>query len=418
MKKISLLFPGQGSQYIGMGKKFFESSNTAKRVYEEASDAIGINLMKLCFESNIEELTKTENTQPALLTTSVAMFNVYMEQAEYEPTYLAGHSLGEISALVCAGGITLWDATKIVRQRGKLMQESVSHGDGAMAAIIGLDSEIIAKQCIEIQGEGEVVSISNFNSPDQTVISGYKSAVEKLCQIFKSNGIKYIPLKVSAPFHCQLMNPAAMKFKDELSKYKFHPLKWSVISNVNGLPYTNEGSIIDNLYNQIIKPVKWVDIMNFLKAEGIEANIEMGPKEVLKNLSIKNCPEMVALSYDKEDDIEVAKKLFEKKNQKRHLIKLLSKCLAIAVCTPNNNWNNEAYQKGVVEPYKRVEKIVEELEWNNKEPTADQINEAIDMLKSVFTTKGTPIDERKERYKQIKKELDSEGVTLGDLITF
>ncbi|MFE9279571.1 ACP S-malonyltransferase [Paenibacillus glucanolyticus] len=413
MKKLSLIFPGQGSQYVGMGKRLYENSGTARQVFEEVSDSLNMDMAKLCFDSGSSELMLTENTQPALLTVSVSMFRVYMEQGGAEPSYLAGHSLGEISALVCTNAIKLGDAAKIVRQRGRFMQETVTLGEGVMAAISGIDVESIEKQCNILQSIGRVVVISNYNSPSQTVISGTADGVEEVCRELEKLGAKAVVLNVSAPFHSPLMKPAAKKFKAELEKYEYQPLRWPVISNVTGLPYANENTIISNLCEQIYKPVQWVYTMDYLKSSGVDTLVELGPKDVLKNLSVKIAPTIKALSYDKPEDEDVIANLTSR-NQivKQSRIKLLTRCLAIAVCTPNNNWDNEEYLQGVVEPYKKIEKCVEELEKSNEEPSEEQMTEAVVMLQSVFRTKRTPLEEQRERFQQLIDELGMEQFIL------
>lgn len=415
MKKIALLFPGQGSQYPGMGKGFYESNQSVKRVFEEVSDSLGMDMAKLCFESTPAELVKTENTQPAILTVSVAMFQMFMERVGTEPLYLAGHSLGEFSALVCAGGIGLGDAAKIVRQRGRFMQEAVSLGAGAMAAISGIDLDSIKKQCLLLQNEGKIVSISNYNSPDQTVISGTAAGVEEASRELTKHGATVIPLHVSAPFHSQLMTAAADKLRDELEKYTYYPLKWPVISNVTALPYQNEHIIKNLLAEQMSKPVQWVYTMNYLASEGVQAFIELGPKDVLKKIAMVNTPKLEAYSFDKPEDMDQISSLSDDKPQTKNFsnIKLLTRSLAIAICTPNKNWDDVEYRQGVIEPYKRIERMVEELEQSMLEPTTEQMSEALEMLVSVFRTKRTPIEEQKQRFNQLISELGMEEFITG-----
>ncbi len=412
MKKTAFLFPGQGAQYVGMGKKLCDIYTSAARTFEEADNALEFNLSKLCFEGSIEELTKTENTQPALLTASVAAFRVFMEEYRIEPSCLAGHSLGEISAVVCAGGMDFSDAVKIVRERGRFMQEAVPQGIGAMAAVSGIDWELIEKECSTYAGGNEVVVVSNYNSPDQVVISGHTSAVNAAGEKLRKLGANIIPLKVSAPFHSLLMQPAADRLRAELHKYTYKEFKYPVLSNVTAQPYAGHTSVIENLAAQIVSPVRWTESMIFLKQNGISTAVELGPKNVLKNLMKKNVPDIKTYSFDIEEDLELLKGGFSENSESAecagsynpNLPTVVTRCLATAVCTRNYNWDNDEYQKGVIEPYKRIQRLQEELEKQKKQPSKEQMEDALEMLRSVFRTKKTPSEEQAERFTQILEE--------------
>lgn len=414
MRKTALVFPGQGSQYVGMGKKFYERYPMAKDIFEEANDLLGFDIKKLCFEGDINELTKTEITQPAILTVSTAMFKVFMEETGTEPFIFAGHSLGELSALTCAGGIDFADAVKLVRQRGLFMQEAAAIGVGAMAAVSGLNEDVISQECINSSGDESIVVISNYNSPEQTVVSGHKEAVVKVGEKLKEMGGKVIPLKVSAPFHSPLMQLASEKFEKELQKYTFNDLKHTVISNVNALPYEGKDSIVSNLSEQLIKPVRWKETMEYMKIQEVDCIVEIGPQTVLRNLTKKNAISATAYSYDQEEDYQVFKKdLLVKENGKipdKNISVFITRCLATAVCTKNNNWDNDEYQKGVIEPYRKIKKMHEEIERQGTEPTNEQMLEALEMLRSVFATKKTSIEEQSERFEQIFSETGTKSL--------
>lgn len=411
MKKVAFLFPGQGAQYVGMSKKICEMFPVAKQTFEEAGDILKFNLQKMCFDGSIEELTKTENTQPALLTASVAAFRVFSGEIGILPEYGAGHSLGEISALCCSGAMEFCDAVSLVRQRGKLMQEAVPLGVGSMAAISGIAKEVIEEECAKVSDSGKTVAVSNYNSPDQTVISGYAQAVKEAGANLKDKGAIVIPLKVSGPFHSPLMKPAAEKLKAELSKYSFMELKWQVISNVTALPYGQKENITDNLINQIIKPVRWRESMEYLDRQGVNLAVEMGPKTVLKNLMKKNVPGLKTLSYDAETDMENVKSELSETNQSpesgtEHGMDVLTKCIAIAVCTKNSNWDNDEYQKGVVESYHKIQAMKDGLAKESAEPSISQMKEALSLLHTIFVTKKVPEKEQTERFNEI---FDSTG---------
>jgi len=414
MQNIALLFPGQGSQYKGMGKRFYDKYPTVRKVFEEASDALGFDLKKLCLDSSIDELTQTENAQPAILSVSVAMFKVFMNETGSKPEFLAGHSLGELSALTCAGGINFTDAVKLVRKRGLFMKEAASIGVGAMAAISGVSSETINEECIKFSKENNIVVISNYNSPDQTVISGHYEAVQQVSKKLKDIGGRVIPLKVSAPFHSPLMISAYEKFITELQTYKYYELKYPVVSNITAQPYVGTSDIIYNLSEHLVNPVRWKESMEYLHRQGVNIVVELGPQTVLRNLMKKNIASITAYSFDDEEDYKNIK-LFTSENktkntEKKIIPSIISRCLAVAVSTPNKNWNNDEYQKGVIEPYKKIQKMQEELENQNIQPSVEQMRSALEMLKFVFITKNTPIEEQNYRFNLIFEETGTKNI--------
>ena len=412
--KIAMLFPGQGSQYVGMGKMLCEQFEIAKKTFQEANDALDYNIQKLCFEGSLDELTKTENSQPAILTASVAAFRVYTQEIGAVPDFLAGHSLGEYSALVCAGGIDFTDAVKIVRQRGRFMQEAVPIGTGAMAAIAGIDSCVIEKECEKYsESSSQTVGVSNYNAPDQTVISGNIAAIEILSEKFTAMGAHVVRLNVSAPFHCSLMQQAADNLNKELQKYSYNEFKYPVIANINAQPYKTSDEIVDTLTKQVVNPVRWSESMNYLKGHDVDFAIEMGPKTVLKNLMKRNIKEVPVYSFETEEHIAAVKNQLpdtgkQSTKNRGNLMLLITRCMGVAVCTKNSNWDDNEYQKGVVEPYRSIKQKQIKLEEEGIEPTLEQAEEALLMLKSVFKTKGTSEKEQVERFNQILKETGTE----------
>ncbi len=415
MEKIALLFSGQGAQYIGMGKMLYDNFSVAKETFEEASSVLGFELEKLCFEGDNNELTKTENAQPALLTNSVAAFRVYMNEIGIAPAFVAGHSLGEFSALACTGAINFSDAVKIVRMRGLFMQEASALGVGSMAAITGIDRKIIEEECAKFSKNDNIVVVSNYNSPEQTVISGHREAVYELGELLAQKGARNIPLKVSAPFHSPLMNQAAVKLGEEMQKYKYNNFRWPVISNVTALPYSEPEKITSNMTMQMTSPVQWVNSMKFLQDQGVSVVVELGAGTVLRNLMKKNSSTIKAYSYDNSEDAKelkdiVASDEFLSQPDTKFRSTVITKSLAVAVCTRNRNWDNDEYQKGVVEPYRKIQELQRKLEEEKKEPTADEMRQALDMLVTVFNTKKTPVNEQMERFNEI-----FEATGTGDL---
>ncbi|MBY7914266.1 ACP S-malonyltransferase [Vibrio fluvialis] len=285
MSKFAIVFPGQGSQAVGMLAELGEQYDVVKQTFAEASDALGYDLWALVQNGPAEDLNQTFRTQPALLASSVAIWRVWQELGLEQPEVLAGHSLGEYSALVCAGVIEFKAAIKLVELRGQLMQEAVPAGTGAMYAIIGLDDAAIAKACEEA-AQGDVVSPVNFNSPGQVVIAGQKDAVERAGALCKEAGAKRaLPLPVSVPSHCALMKPAAEKLAVALEALTFNTPQIPVINNVDVVAETDPAKIKDALVRQLHSPVRWTEGVEKMAEQGIEKLIEVGPGKVLTGLT-------------------------------------------------------------------------------------------------------------------------------------
>lgn len=281
---IAFVFPGQGSQYPGMGKDLAENFPVARQVFEEANDALGFDLAALCYNGPEDELKLTTNTQPAILTVSVAALKVLEQESGLRPAYVAGHSLGEYSALVAAEALAFADAVRTVRQRGAFMQEAVPVGVGAMAAILGLDPAELEAVCQEA-AQGQVVSPANYNSPGQVVIAGHATAVERAIELAKARGAKRaMPLPVSAPFHCALMVPAGERLCEVLSRIAVGPLRAPVVTNVEASPNNDAGRVRDLLVAQVSAPVRWDESVRKMAELGVERFIEIGPGKVLAGL--------------------------------------------------------------------------------------------------------------------------------------
>ncbi|MCR9000717.1 ACP S-malonyltransferase [Rahnella perminowiae] len=285
MTKIAIVFPGQGSQTLGMLADLAAAHPVVEETFAEASSALGYDLWQLVQQGPAEELNKTWQTQPALLAASVAIWRVWQQQNGTQPVLMAGHSLGEYSALVCAGVLDFKQAISLVELRGKLMQEAVPAGTGAMYAIIGLDNDAIAKACEE-SAQGQVVSPVNFNSPGQVVIAGNKEAVERAGAACKEAGAKRaLPLPVSVPSHCALMKPAAEKLAVALENVTFSAPQHSVVNNVDVKIETSPEAIRSALVRQLYSPVRWTESVEFMAAQGAEKLLEVGPGKVLTGLT-------------------------------------------------------------------------------------------------------------------------------------
>ncbi|HSK71675.1 MAG TPA: ACP S-malonyltransferase [Pyrinomonadaceae bacterium] len=284
MLKLAYIFPGQGSQAVGMGKDLYDNFPAAKQVFEEADEALGFKLSEMCFAGDEADLQLTANTQPAILTTSVAAFRAMESEGFPMPDFVAGHSLGEYSALVAAGSLSLTDAVKTVRKRGTYMQEAVPVGVGAMAAILGLDLETIEAACSEA-ADGQVCSPANINSPAQVVIAGNAEAIDRAIEILKEKGAKRaIKLNVSAPFHCALMKPAQERLAEDLREIDFQDLRFPIIENVSAEANTKGERVREALINQVSAPVLWRQSVENLINQGVETFVEVGAGKVLSGL--------------------------------------------------------------------------------------------------------------------------------------
>lgn len=303
---LAFVFPGQGSQKIGMLANLAAEYPQVKQTFSEASSVLGYDLWALVQEGTQEEINLTERTQPLLLTASVAAFRVWKEKNGAMPAFMAGHSLGEWSALVCANIIAFEDAVKLVRQRGKFMQEAVPAGQGAMAAIIGLDEASIIDSCKKA-AQGEVVSPANFNSPGQVVIAGSTAAVERASALCKEAGAKRaLPLPVSAPFHTELMRPAAERLAEQITAVAFASPSIPVVHNVTADVETNPEKIKALMIEQIYSPVRWIECVNTMVGKGVTSTLECGPGKVLSGLNKRIHAELKTISIEEPEELLAA----------------------------------------------------------------------------------------------------------------
>jgi [acyl-carrier-protein] S-malonyltransferase len=304
----TFVFPGQGSQYIGMGRELYDAFQTAKRTFDESSEALGFDMAKLCFKGDAEELRLTANTQPAILTVSVAAWRVLDEETRLKADFVAGHSLGEYSALVASGGLDFKDALRVVRKRGEFMQTAVPDGVGAMAAVLGLSKEKIEEVCKEASVDGLIVSPANFNAPDQVVVSGNKEAVERAGILSKSIGAKRVVfLEVSAPFHCALMSSVSQRLEEVLNEVRVYKLQIPVISNFDAKPNKDSSKVKKLLIDQVANPVRWDETIKTSYDLGVREFLEIGPGNVLSGLIKRTVRDSLVYNLEKVDHINFLK---------------------------------------------------------------------------------------------------------------
>ncbi len=408
MSNIALLFPGQSSQYVGMGKYVYDKYGFTRPLFEEANDILGFDIKKLCFEGLLQELTLTQNAQPAILLCSFASYMVLKQEFGMNAKVAAGHSIGEISALTCAGALSFANAIKIVRQRGICMQNALQAGKGKMAALTNINLKSVEELCNKIKKEGLQVEISNFNAPEQIVVSGLDLSIDRICSLASDYGATAVPLNVSAPFHSSYMQVAADGMEFELKKYIFKEPEFPVLSNVDGESHTHGAEIANKLVSQITGAVRWDICMKNIPSYGVDLMIEVGPKNVLKNLAAKNKTGIKCLAIDLPDDFNEIKKTFAvTATETKRRITLIDSCLGIAVSTRNKNWDEQEYKVGVIEQYRKIAALQQQMEVENRKPSLDEMEQSLVCLKTILITKKTPETEINHYLEKVLQEADN-----------
>lgn len=391
MNNLAFLFPGQGSQFVGMGKQFWNDFVLAKRLFEEASDAISLDVKKLCFNGDMNELTKTMNAQPAILTVSVIAFQVYMQEIGVEPRFLAGHSLGEYSALVCAGALSFQDAVTLVRERGILMQNADPKQQGAMAAVTQLSLQTLQEICSKVSTEDFPAGVACMNSEQQHVISGHRQAVERVIKMAEEKGAAYTYLNVSAPFHSSMIRSASEQFQTVLHRYSFRDAAWPIISNVTARPYSSGNSISEHLKQHMTMPVRWTESMHYLLLHRITEVIEMGPNNVLSGLLRKTTNHIVPYPLGQTSDVHL---LSNSAERKKHIVRLrkkqLNKLMIQSVIARNYNKDSAAYSNMTTPLFTQIQELKERMERHENELSEQELNHSIHLCKLICEAKQLP----------------------------
>lgn len=400
MGKIVFVFPGVGSQYVGMGKVFFDNFPVFRQTFAQASDILAQDLSALCLEDQRkDELFKLDNAQLIVLTFSTAVFRVYMQEIGIPPQFCMGHSLGEYSALCCAGVFSFQAALELVRRRGQIIGEVSAALDGTMMWVINLEQEKVENICQEVSKENQEVYISAYDSPTQTSISGRSRSLLTAAKKLESLGAIVFPLKLSGPFHSPLMARAAREMRAALQDHEYQAPLYPVIANRSAQPYQGKGSVIDNLSLQLVSPIRWRDSVEYVLHQGIETAVEIGPKDVLKFLLRKNTDRIQSFAIDNEADWQALKERFL--IPEAEYLKVIGRCLGAAVSTRNRNDDQEDYEHKVAKPYNRAAALYEGLKSSGKSPSREQVREALVLLRTVLDGKKVPEHEQQRQLKGV-----------------
>lgn len=394
-QKYAVLFPGQGVQYPGMGETYYKKYNKVRNLYKQASEILGKNMEKICFESGDELLKETRNAQPAILLTSYAAYISLIEEIEYKPQIMMGHSLGEISALLASEVLSFEDALKLIQVRANAMYEATQLNKGAMCAVMTKDIRMIELACEESRKSGNYVVPANYNEKSQTVISGTEDAILNMMQYFQEKNIASVQLNVQGAFHSDLMQFAYEPVLQQARKLTFHQGSVDVISNVGGNFYSEISDYPVNLSKQIVSPVWWEQGMEKIKNLGISNVVDIGPGNTIANIARRQTGFSSILS-----ETENHQELIQFFTQSNNL-SFIKKCLAVAVCTPNKNKNSQEYQEHVVSPYQKLVEFRKIIAEENRSLTSDEKEHLIKWTDEVLTYKKVSKEEKNEKMKEI-----------------
>jgi [acyl-carrier-protein] S-malonyltransferase len=395
---LAVLFPGQGAQYAGMGRELYESHPTVRDLFAQASKVLGYDLGEICFADSDLRLARTEYAQPAILTLGYAGYAVLAGATGIEPAFLAGHSLGEITALACAGAISFSDAVAIAARRGRLMQEVAEQQPGEMLAVIGIELDEVEATCRKCPEELAPVVVANCNSPVQNVISGRREGVEVTADRCRQAGARTVELNVGVAFHSPLMRPVARQLQQEIHRFVFAAMARPVIANVTAMPIIRPAEIPHLLVRQITAPVRWYESVELMRRVGVTRFIEMPPGKVLTRLLRGEGRGDSALDYDSPTARDHCSKALSTPQPDQ----ILERCLLAAAAAPNYNQDSAAGER-FADAYNQLQELLVRTEEQDRQPSGDEVRTAFDLLSVVLAAKQVPEDEQEWRRQEINK---------------
>lgn len=402
--KLAVLFPGQGAQYTGMGRELYDAYPQARDLFAQASQVLGYDLGEICCADSDPRLAQTEYAQPALVTVGYAAYAVLTGELDIEPAFLAGHSLGEITALACAGAISFSDAVAIADRRGRLMQEVADRQPGEMVAVIGIEADKVEAACQECTEELAPVVVGNRNSPTQNVISGGRDGVAEVADSCRRAGARIVELKVGVAFHSPLMKPVARRLQQELHRWSFTTMARPVVANLTAMPILRPAEISHLLVRQITAPVRWCESIDLMRRAGVNRFVEMPPGKVLTRL-LQEEGGLTALAYDSPASRDSIRQALDAPPPG----KLLERCVLAAAAAPNYNQDSVAGER-FAGAYRQLEALLARTEEKARQPTAEEVGKALDLLSAVFAAKRVPEAEQEQRRREIMQPELSDSV--------
>ena len=405
MKKTALLFPGQGQQYIGMGRALYEQSHKIKKIFDEANDILEFDLSKLMFEGPIQELKRSVYLQPAVFTASYALYRHLEDQICGNDNFFAGYSLGEYTALCCSGAINFHEGLILVQRRGSIMKQIGENRETAMASIIGAEEGWVEELCHESTAGG-IVCISGFNADRQVTVSGEKRAVDEVVCRAREAGSRTVYLKVNGAFHSPLMESAREELEKEIDKCTWRRFSGQVISNLTGRPYQGIDEIKETLSLHLVCPVRWKDTISYLTKQDIDYLIDVGPSCMIEKMHGLEVGGRRILSLDRKNGKEEIIKVLAPAEDR---LKMISRALTVAVCLKNNNDDEHEYEDGVIRPYREVQALFEQLKNGEQAVETEHMQLAMNMLQSVIKTKKVPSWEGQRRIREILSETNTQA---------
>ena len=418
MSKTAFVFPGQGSQHIGMGNAICEESSAAKDTFNEASDVLGYDVFNFCKCGKVSEFNKMEVIFPTILTVGVASYRAICQQMNVQVDFLAGHSFGEYTALACSGAVQFSDMLKVVYKRGQIAQRVADKETGYMSIIDNIPITWVQEICNQLQREGHTVSISAYNSQTQVAICGNSVDVEFAENELIKKDATITPLIFSPPFHCALMQEIVDELRDILKKIEYHPFSIPVISNIDAMPYPSENDIVEYLCRQIVQPVQWTQTLDFFARTQVSKIFDMGPQAILTNIIKQYNPIMSVYSIAKKEERDALRRTVPSRGRYsdikgQGICNIVTRCMAMAVSTCNYNTDVTEYQSGVMQPYEQLEALAEDIEKSNVMQTERYIYESFYNLHKIFESKHVPVCERLRRFDILLSELNFEESTVG-----